>query len=204
MAVIKSGATSDQWTIDPTSKAGRVTPYDSGGTYRGQKSTYRAATNATLAAASGTASFFAIFGSSTKTIVVQRIRLSGLTTTTTTVYSGVVARKYSTAISGGTSTDMTSVPLDSNFAASTQSILKVYTAAPTDGTLVGVIAAERIFTPNATTTQGDGIIDIDFRHMGGETTGVVLRGTGEGLTLAFATAPGNTTTLAIDVEWTEE
>lgn len=32
MAVIKSGATTDQWTIDPTSKAGRVTLYNSAGT----------------------------------------------------------------------------------------------------------------------------------------------------------------------------
>jgi len=31
MAVIKSGASTDQWTIDPTSKAGRVTLYDSAG-----------------------------------------------------------------------------------------------------------------------------------------------------------------------------
>jgi hypothetical protein len=31
MAIIKSGATTDQWTIDPTSKAGRVTLYDSSG-----------------------------------------------------------------------------------------------------------------------------------------------------------------------------
>jgi hypothetical protein len=30
-AVIKSGATTDQWTVDPTSKAGRVTLYDSAG-----------------------------------------------------------------------------------------------------------------------------------------------------------------------------
>jgi hypothetical protein len=31
MAIIKSGATTDQWTIDPTSKAGRVTLYDPAG-----------------------------------------------------------------------------------------------------------------------------------------------------------------------------
>lgn len=31
MAVVKSGASSDQWTIDPTSKAGRVTLYDFAG-----------------------------------------------------------------------------------------------------------------------------------------------------------------------------
>jgi hypothetical protein len=31
MATIKSGATTDQWTIDPTSKAGRVTLYDASG-----------------------------------------------------------------------------------------------------------------------------------------------------------------------------
>lgn len=32
MATIKSGATTDIWTIDATSKAGRVTMYDTGGT----------------------------------------------------------------------------------------------------------------------------------------------------------------------------
>jgi len=31
VAIIKSGATTDQWTIDPVSKAGRVTLYDSSG-----------------------------------------------------------------------------------------------------------------------------------------------------------------------------
>ena len=34
MAIIQSGATSDQWTIDPTSKAGRVTEYRTDGTVR--------------------------------------------------------------------------------------------------------------------------------------------------------------------------
>lgn len=31
MAVIKSGASTDEWSIDATSKAGRITRYDSGG-----------------------------------------------------------------------------------------------------------------------------------------------------------------------------
>lgn len=33
MAVIKSGASTDQWTIDPVSKAGRITLYDTSGNY---------------------------------------------------------------------------------------------------------------------------------------------------------------------------
>lgn len=48
MAVIKSGATTDQLTIDPTSKAARVTLYDAGGnpihfveTFKGIASTFR-------------------------------------------------------------------------------------------------------------------------------------------------------------------
>lgn len=35
MAVIQSGASADLWTIDPTSKAGRVTLYDSAGNEKG-------------------------------------------------------------------------------------------------------------------------------------------------------------------------
>ena len=35
MAIIQSGATADLWTIDPTSKAGRVTLYNSSGTELG-------------------------------------------------------------------------------------------------------------------------------------------------------------------------
>lgn len=205
MAVIKSGASTDQLTIDPTSKAGRISVYDSLGTYSGPKATYRAAVTSTFNAAAGAAVFFVIQGSSTKTVRVQRIRISGLALTAV-AYVNVVAEKYSTAPSGGTPAALVLVPLDSNSAASTVSLCNVYTAAPTEGTLVGTITSVRVLMQAATPAAGGvpDIIDLEFRNLGGETTGVVLRGTAQGLGLAFGTAPATAVTLSLEIEWTEE
>jgi hypothetical protein len=205
MAIIKSGATSDELTVDPTSKAARTSTYDSGGVYIGPKATYRAAVLATVVAAAGAAMFFVISGSGTKTIRVQRIRFSG-TTLTAVAYNTIVAEKWSTAPTAGTATVLTMVPLDSVSSAATAALCQVYTAAPTEGTLVGTLTAVRIMM-QATTAAAAGIpdvVDLDFRGMGGETTGVVLRGTGQALSLAFGAAPATAVTLAVEVEWTEE
>lgn len=205
MAIIKSGASTDQWTIDVTSKGGRVTPYDTLGNNRGAKATYRAATTAPFAAAAGAVSFFLIYGSGTKTIIVQRLRVDGLTLTNVE-YLGIVCEKWSTAASGGTATALTQVPVDSTSAAGTANLCSVYTAAPTEGSLVGTVAARRILG-EATTAAAAGIpyfAEFEFRNVGGETTGIYLRGTGQGLGLAFAAAPATAVTMSLEVEWTEE
>lgn len=205
MAVIKSGASSDQLTIDATSKAARVTPYDTLGNNRGTKPTYRAATTANVVAAAGAAMFFVIAGSSTKTIIVQRIMVSG-STLTAVAYNSYVAEKWSTAPTGGTATTLTQVPNDANSAAATASLCQVYTVAPTEGTPIGPIACKRVLL-QATTAAAAGIPDIvefDFRTMGSENTGVYLRGTAQALSIAFGAAPASAVTVAVQVEWTEE
>lgn len=205
MAEIKSGASSDKLTIDATSKAARITPYDTLGNNRGTKATYRAATNTTVAAASNAVPFFIIEGSNTKTVIVQRLVVSGITLTAVT-YVAVQVNKYSSAISGGTPVTLTAVPLDSNSAAATVNTLQVYTAAPTAGSLVGVVAERRVLA-QATTAAAAGIpptIEFDFRTQGSENTGIYLRGTGQGLSLEYGAAPGGVTTLSVEVEWTEE
>ena len=203
MAVIKSGATSDQLTIDATSKAARVTLYDTDGNSLAQASTYRGATNSTVvAAASATAPFFVIYGSASKTLRIQRIRISG-PTNVTLAYQGFDIIKYSTAPSGGTAVALTQVPLDSTDAAATASLCQVYTAAPTAGTPVGNIGSARIVNKSATVVDGSeaSVLEWDFRGQGrsGEPT---LHGTaqGVGVELHVATA----TTVSIEVEWTEE
>ena len=204
MAIIKSGASSDQLTIDATSKAARVTLYNSDGTYSGVKRTYRAATiDALVTATTADVPFFLIEGSATQTIVVKRIAVSGCTLTAV-AYLLVNVTKHSTAATGGTSTTLTGVPVDSTSAAATATV-KAYTAAPTAGTLVGTVASNRTLA-QATTAAAAGIprdFVFDFGDMA-DTKGLVLRGTGQGVALVWGTAPATAVTLAVDIEWTEE
>ena len=202
---IVSGATSDLLTVDPTSKAARVSLYASNGEYLGEKNTYRAATTAVFAAPAGTTPFFALQGSSSKIIRIQRIRICGLTLTSV-AYLNLNLAKYSTAISGGTPTALTMTPLDSSAPAATASLVNVYTAAPTAGSKVGDVATSRTLA-QATTAAAAGIPDddiiFDFRNIG-EPSPVVLRSTSEGIALYFTAAPATAVTMALEIEWTEE
>ena len=205
MATIKSGASSDQLSIDPVSKAARVTLYNSDGSYNGEKMTYRASSLDPFAAAvTADTPFFLIEGSASKTIVVKRIAVSGLSLTAV-AYLALNVCKYATSATGGTSTSAALVPTDSNFSAATAAFVKYYTAAPTAGTLVGTLATSRTLA-QATVAVAAGLprdFVFDFGDMP-ETKGIVLRGTTQGLGLVWATAPATAVTMAVDIEWTEE
>jgi hypothetical protein len=204
MAVIKSGASTDQLTVDPTSKAARVTLYDSDGTYTGKRATYRAATIGNVVAAAGAAMFFVIAGSGSKTIKIWHIRISGDTLTTLAVNS-IVLEKWSTAPTGGTATTLVAVPHDSSDAAASASLIQVYTAAPTEGTLVGTMGCNRHIQKSSTVVDGSQFDDVEWVFgTNGETRPIVLRGTAQALSLAFSAAPATAVTLAVEIEWTEE
>lgn len=206
MAIIKSGATSDNLTVDPTSKAARITPYDNEGNYRGVKATYRAASIIPyVPAVTINRTIFTIGGSATKTITVKKIIVTGMTLTAVQ-YIAINAVKYSTATAGGTSTSLPQVPLDSSQAAGTSNQVRTYTAVPTDGTLVGTIASRRVLG-QATTAAAGGIVHDPMVFEFGDhndNRGVVLRGTSQELALLFPVAPDSTVTIAVEVEWTEE
>lgn len=203
MAIIKSGASSDNMTVDATSKAARVTLYDTRGNAMCSKATYRASTADTVAAAaSATAPFFVIYGSGTKTIKVQRIVVTGFTTTTLAI-QGVSLIKYSSAPTGGTPVVLTQVPLDANDAAGTANTCQVYTAAPTAGTALGRIASRRALNKSTTVVDGSPMAEIVFDFRGiDESMPVTLRGTSQGLGLQLHVATA--TTCSVEVEWTEE
>lgn len=204
MAVIKSGASTDQLTIDATSKAARVTLYNSDGAYNGQKATYRASTIIPLVAAvTVNVPIFNIIGSASKTIVVKRICVSG-GTLTAVGYFAVNVEKLSTASTGGTSTSLALVPLDSADPAATATV-RAYTVAPTKGTLVGTIATNR-WLWQATTAAAAGQ-PRDFVFNFGDmpqTGGITLRGVAQEIALTFPVVLASAGTLAIDIEWTEE
>lgn len=168
------------------------------------KATYRAATIGNVVAAASTASFFAIEGSSTKTIKITKIRFSGDTLTALAVQS-IVINKYSTAISAGTATALTKTPLDSNNAASTANLCSVYTAAPTDGTLVGALASNRHIQKATTVAEGAPFADYEAKFGDSlSTQPIVLRGTAQYVGANFSAAPATAVTLSVEVEWTEE
>lgn len=203
MAIIQSGAGSAQLIIDETSKAARVSSYDLRGNYIGQKVTYSASVTAKTAVAAGTGVFFAIYGSSTKIIRVQKIVVAA-TVATAAVYGDIICFKRTAAISGGTKTDLTQVAMDSTSGSATASIVGLYTVAPTAGTGGGVIASQQAFMPITGTPAIDinpVVFDWSTRN---EIESPVLRGTTQGLELSFGTTPTNAPTVTVFVIWTEE
>ncbi len=204
MAVIKSGITSDQLTIDATSKAARVTLYNSDGSYGAEKPTYRASTIIPLVAAvTVNVPFFNIIGSASKTVTIKRIAISGATLTAVGYFTVNVVR-LSSASSGGTSTTLVNVQMDTNDPAAT-AVVKAYTAAPTSGALVGTIATNRCLW-QSTTAVGTSIPRdylFEFGDMP-ETKGIRLRGVSQEMALLFPVVLASAGTLSVDIEWTEE
>lgn len=206
MAIIKSGASSDNLTVDATSKAARITPYDNLGNYRGVKRTYRAASMVPFVpAVTADRAWFVIGGSASTVVTVKRVVVTG-STLTAVAYIAVNAVRYSTATTGGTSTNLPQVVMDTNSAAGSSAQVRTYTAVPTDGTLVGTIASRRVLM-QATTAVASGPLHeeiiFDFGNLA-DTQGLVLRGTTQEMALRFPVAPATTPTLTVEVEWTEE
>jgi hypothetical protein len=200
MAVIKSGASTDQLTVGATSKAAYVEWRDSRGNSLGMKAGYSACTPTKLAAVAGTTVFAQIFGSATKVIRVHRISVAG-SIVTAAINADLVATKRTAVGSGGTATTLNQIAKDSTSAAGTATNVKFFTAAPTAGTGGGVIATQSMYM-GVTPALGQ-VVVFDWTN-GTQNEAPVLRGTGEGIELSFATTAGNIATLTVMFEWTEE
>lgn len=203
MVTIKSDGTIDQLIIDPASKAARVTLYNPDGTTNSVGSMFRASTIVPLVAAvTVDVPFFNIIGSATKTVVVTKIIVSGLTMTAVGYYP-VNVEKLSTASTGGTSTTLVATRLDSSSVAPT-AVVKAYTAIPTKGTLVGTLASWRALW-QSTIAAAAGIPPervFDFGDIN-TTKGILLRGVAQEVALTFPVALASAGTLAVVVEWIE-
>jgi len=205
MAIIKSGASSDQLTIGATSKAARVTLYDDLGNTMGAKRTYRASTIVPLVTAvTANRTIWNIIGSATTTVTVKKITISGVSIATAVNYLPFNLVKYSTATTGGTSTTLVAVPIDSGSAAAT-AVVKAYTAVATDGALIGTLASAKVFCPiTATAGALHFAVPIVFDFTNNGQNGIVLRGVAQELALLYPVVAATIPTQAIDVEWTEE
>jgi hypothetical protein len=157
------------------------------------------ATIAALAVASSATDVFTISGSGTKTVRILSLHISG--TRTSAGFIDFFILKRSTANSGGTSTARTAVSHDSTDSAATATVL-AYTANPTLGTLVGNMYSTKYFiSSNASSAPGEkaGIELSDF--FGKQ---VILRGTGEVLSINLNAITIAGSSFNISVTWTEE
>lgn len=204
MAVIKSGATTDQMTVGATNKAAYVEMRDADGLSLKGKKTY-CASGAFTPPATPT-DLVTIFGSASKTVKVQSFKIG---TTNTAAGSQIfVLSKRSAVTTGGTPIAATAIPVDSGDAAAT-AMVNHYTAAPTAGTALGTIVTKKVASPVITPATFAGIVEDSDKEMlpiaSDQTKAVTLRGVAEGLAINFAGAAlvaGQIHTY--NVVWTEE
>lgn len=168
-----------------------------------QRFTYTAATAARLATTAGTAPFFSICGSATRSLRVQDIVVSG-TVATAAIYGDVQLRKTSTSTSAGTATALVKVPRDSNDPASTSALVNFYTVLATAGTLVGNIGSQgAVFPITGTVAASEARVEWNW-FARSESEAPVLRGTAQCIEGGFGTTPTNAPTLQVEVTYTEE
>lgn len=161
----------------------------------GSLKTYSASFSGTVPAAA-TTDLLTIQGSASKTIKVFAVGFSCTTTSGSGFTSSLTIVKRSSVNTGGTSSTLTNVPLDSANAAAT-AVVKSYTANPSAlGTSLGAVDARRysIFTVN-----NNGIPSVldAFSYGMLATEPLVLRGTSEfaclnlgGITITSPVASG--------------
>lgn len=166
--------------------------------------TYSAAVTGLTVAASPT-DVFTITGSASATIRVLRVEISAWQTTVAN--RAVRLIKRSTANSGGTSTNLTEVPHDSNDAAASATVLS-YTANPTLGTEIGIVRSIILPVPNQAPTNaqsqtGISVWEWDLTGLSGG-KGIVLRGISQVLAVNLNAVASAGSSFNIDITWTEE
>lgn len=202
---IKSGATSDTLTVDATSKAGRVTNYDTAGRVLSadSKATYSAGTALFTSPATPT-DMFIINGSASKTVRIISLKMGVWAQTAAGVNTYYLIRRTS-ANSGGTAVTTTIVKHDTNDGAAT-AVAQHYTANPTTGSSSGQIATWKIGSPISTSLVEFSTHELLPMSIDGMYRPIVLRGTAEGLAVNFngAALPGGAANCCFTVTWTEE
>ena len=161
-----------------------------------KETAYCASTPIFTTAASAT-DIFNFKGSSTKTIYIRKITWKQSNVAVAGSHH-VYVIKRSTANSGGTSSAITAVPLDSNFPSATASGV-YYTANPTAGTSLGAISHITIHT---NFPAGDISTLFDSGNGGSP---IVLRGTSESVSVNYnGVTDAIGTSAVVDIEWSEK
>lgn len=154
------------------------------------------ATQAGITAVASQTDMCSLTGSATKTVKVRRVIFSNVPLATA-VTEPISVLKRSTATTGA-GTSLATVAYDTNNAATSVALAEVWTAAPTVGTPIGVLAD--IVAPFAIGSGANSPITFTFGQLGQP---LVLRGVAEqvAINLSGVTLTG---TVGCTFEWTEE
>ena len=163
-----------------------------------KEAVYCGSTPVFTTAASAT-DIFNFKGSSTKTVYIRKVVWKQANCTAGGAQHTYLIKR-STANSGGTSSALSAVPLDSNFASATASGV-YYTANPTVGTSLGTIAHKTLFIGSLLMEQNTAVL-FDATRGGSP---IVLHGTGESISVNYngVTDPLGTSAV-VDIEWSEK
>lgn len=189
MAVIKSGATTDQWTIDPTSKAGRVTLYDAAGLVQANNSKQTFYASASFTPAATPTDLVTIFGSATKIVKVWSLLFG--TANTAAGSQILLLIKRSAVNTTGTFVAATAVPGVTGDAATATSFGHYTANAGALGTAIGTVSTRKIASPVVTPATFAGIVQSAEFEMIPQTTlqtvakPITLTGIAEGLAVNF-------------------
>lgn len=137
-------------------------------------------------------------------IKIKRIIINYRSTTTQNVNNFFLVKR-STDNTSGTSATPTIVPLDSAFAGTTTATVKSYTANPTLGTLVGIMATlTSCGAVDGLATAGTQQLVIFDEHLAGGP--IVLRASGQTVAVNNngVTVPNTSPSISVTFYWTEE
>jgi hypothetical protein len=161
--------------------------------------TYKACVLDLVTAALAT-DIFTISGSATKIIKLRDLQITGLQSLASTV--DILIVKRSTADSGGTSTTITGIPVNSNNAAAT-AVVKAYTANPTLGALVGNIIATKVFisdnSKSFTAPSDKSFLDVNSLWQP-----IILNNNNETIAINLNGVTITGSSIDISIIWTEE
>lgn len=139
-----------------------------------------------------------------KVLRVKKVYVTYISASGSLVCPTYLIKRGTAQDSGGTSTDITACPFDSNNAAAT-GVLRRYTANPTLGTTVANVTQIQMVPKSAAVASEPGVCrQVLFDAAGGQ--GIVLRANTESLAVNFnGTIPPNTTPqIEVTMEWTED
>lgn len=153
-----------------------------------------------LSLATSATDFLTISGSSTKTVIVRRIEITGIKTTGGQELIALIKR--TSANSGGTSAIFTPAQHDSQSPAAT-AVVTTYSANPTSlGNGAGFYRCVRVFWPATTSVTAPSVLDWDFTS--NRDPGLILRGTSEFCCINMQGGSVAGDTIFATVDWTEE
>jgi hypothetical protein len=201
MAIIRSGSGSELLTIDPTSNSARTLIYDSDGIVRGVKYNYGGSTATAGIITNDKA--FGITGSSSKLVTLKRISFTGIIASAVLTGALTIA-KYRSPQSGGTTTFLSTGPLDARGGLKPTVPAVTYSAGPNVGLIMGFIGSKAFLAqPSAASAASrTAAVEWDFSNVG-ECGGIILRGTNESVLVAHSGVAGPLTA-CIEAEWVEE